>query len=211
MSIALTGLEGLSTGTLSLGTNNSLYTVINNNLYAYSSAGDLLWQCLVFNSGSNPAIGSSGEIYVTGDSCLAAIGGDGSVKWIFNPAAYGFNDSGWESGPAIAADGTVHYSIYEFMYPGGSRHYAVNPDGTLKWRFTGGEGVGWSWASTPAVGADGTVYFGSFDGKIYAVEAEGGLLWSYATGNGIQSSPAIGADGTVYVGGMNGILYAFAD
>lgn len=211
MSIALTGLEGMSTGSLSVGADDSIYSIISNKLYAYSADGALKWVNEVHNSGSNPAIGSDNEIYVTGGSCLSAIDSDGNIKWTFNPADYGYDGSGWESGPAIAADGTVHYTIYEYMSPGASRHYAVNPDGTLKWRFSGQAAVGWSWASTPAVGADGCVYYGSCDGKIYAVDADGSLKWSYATGGGIQSSPAIGADGAVYVGSMNGSLYAFAD
>jgi hypothetical protein len=47
------------------------------------------------------------------------------------------------------------------------RLYAVNPDGTMKWKFT--TGVIQDIDSSPAIGTDGTVYFGSDDGNLYAV------------------------------------------
>jgi ribosomal protein L37AE/L43A len=53
------------------------------------------------------------------------------------------------------------------------------------------------------------VYFGSYDYKVYALDGDGQLKWSYTTGNPVDSSPAIGADGTVYIGSVDGNLYAF--
>ena len=45
--------------------------------------------------------------------------------------------------------------------------------------------------SSPAV-ANGVVYFGSFDHKLYALNAKTGVtLWSYATGYIVESSPAV--------------------
>jgi serine/threonine-protein kinase len=53
--------------------------------------------------------------------------------------------------------------------------------------------------SSPAV-ANGVVYVGSWDNDVYALNAKtGDLLWSYATGAGVDSSPAV-ANGVVYVG-----------
>jgi hypothetical protein len=43
---------------------------------------------------------------------------------------------------------------------------------------------------------------------MYALDAEGGLKWSYATGDDITSSPAIGSDGTIYFGSYDGVFYA---
>ena len=36
----------------------------------------------------------------------------------------------------------------------------------------------WEVRGTAAVGSDGTVYFGSNDGWLYAVDSEGGEVWS---------------------------------
>jgi outer membrane protein assembly factor BamB len=63
-------------------------------------------------------------------------------------------------------------------------------------------------ASSPAV-ADGIVYVGSYDGKVYALDAmTGAYIWSYATGEMVVSSPAI-VDNVVYIGAYNHMLYAF--
>ena len=52
------------------------------------------------------------------------------------------------------------------------------------------------------------VYVGSWDGKLYALNADDGeLSWSFATGGKVDSSPTV-ADGLVYVGSHNGKVYA---
>jgi outer membrane protein assembly factor BamB len=73
--------------------------------------------------------------------------------------------------------------------------YAINPDGTLRWRFETGDGV----YSSPAIGSDGTIYVGSFDHNLYAINADGSLKWKFETGGTVKFSPAIGSDGTIYV------------
>src|SRR6266700_5357180 len=68
--------------------------------------------------------------------------------------------------------------------------------------------------SSPVV-VNGVVYIASFDGKLYAFNADGcGLatcfpLWSGATGNDIVSSPAV-AQGSVFIGSTDHKFYAFA-
>ncbi len=115
---------------------------------------------------------------------------DGTLKWQY-----------WMenlvSSPAIGADGTVYVGS-------GNCLYALNPDGTLKWRYE----TGWYVSSSPAIGADGTVYVGSDDYCLYALNPDGTLKWRYETEDAISSSPAIGADGTVYVGSDDYCLYA---
>ena len=56
-------------------------------------------------------------------------------------------------------------------------------------------------SSSPAV-ADGMVFVGSYDDKLYALNAtDGKLVWSYLTGGMVVSSPAV-ANGVIYVGCM---------
>ena len=74
----------------------------------------------------------------------------------------------------------------------------------LKWRYATGGAV----KSSPAIAADGTIYVGSYDGRLYALNANGSLAWRYATGGPIHSSPAVAADGTLYFGSDDGHLYA---
>ncbi len=68
--------------------------------------------------------------------------------------------------------------------------------------------------SSPAI-VNGVAYIGSFDGRLYAFNADGCAqdsclpLWSGATENAILSSPAV-ANSAVYVGSEDHKLYAFA-
>ena len=53
--------------------------------------------------------------------------------------------------------------------------------------------------SSPAV-TGGYVYVGSFDNKVYCLDAATGIrVWEYETGNDVSSSPAV-SGGYVYVG-----------
>ena len=102
------------------------------------------------------------------------------------------------SSPAIGSDGTVYVgSADDYLY-------AINNNGTLKWRYKTNGPI----ESSPAIGSDGTVYVGSDDDYLYAINSNGTLKWSYNTNSLIESSPAIGSDGTVYVGSDNDYLYA---
>jgi outer membrane protein assembly factor BamB len=122
----------------------------------------------------------------------------GTQKWEF---ATGYPvDS-----PVIGVDGTI--------YVGSSDRnlYAINPDGTRRWKF----GTPGYIESSPAIGADGTVFVttsppqgGAILSYLYAVKPDGTLRWVFKLGGYFGSSPAIGADGTVYVGSWDGHLYA---
>jgi outer membrane protein assembly factor BamB len=155
---------------------------------------------------SAPAIGADGTVYFaaennhnTAGNLYAVSPADGSVRWSF-PTGGGGNISS----PVIGDDGSIYFGS------GDNNLYAVNPDGTLKWKFS----ANWSVSSSLALGGDGTVYFGSGspDSHLYAV-TDGGqntvtLKWMSPTGPIVQSSPAVAADGTIYVGSIDRNLYA---
>jgi len=96
------------------------------------------------------------------------------------------------------------------MYGHDARHTCQSPyvgaqTNNVKWSYTTGDGV----VSAPSIDADGAILFGGVDGKIYALNPDGSLKWSYSTGFlAVTDSPAIGADGTVYAGTYAGMLYA---
>ena len=168
--------------------------------------GTLKWS---FETGdgieSSPAIGPDGTVYVgSHDGFLYAVLPDGREAWRFDagPALYDARWDVWKaimSSPAVALDGTIYvYSSADYLF-------AVNPDGTEKWRFY----VKWSndfWSS-PTIAPDGTIYIGSarndgareFPSGLYAVNPDGTEKWRYPIGSGVTTSPAIGADGTIYV------------
>ncbi len=101
-----------------------------------------------------------------------------------------------DAGPTIGPDGII--------YTGGDGVYAINPDGTLRWRFATGGHV----ASAPAVLADGTVVAGSQDDLVYGIGPDGAKRWDFRTGGDVDAAPAGGDDGTIYVGSDDRKVYA---
>lgn len=104
--------------------------------------------------------------------------------------------------PAVGADGTVYVSSTDNFF------YALNPDGSLKWR-TATEG--YSDSSTAAVAPDGIIYFGTLTGNIYALNPNGSIRWTTAPGDSAYvAAPAIAADGTIYIKQVAGELRAIS-
>ena len=101
------------------------------------------------------------------------------------------------------SDGTGVIYFGESMNRNGL--YALNPNGTLKWRYQTNHVV----YSSPAIGDDGTVYCGSHDGYLYALYPNNGTLkWKFPTNNWIRTAPCIADDGTIYVVSLDNHLYA---
>ena len=105
--------------------------------------------------------------------------------------------SGIVSEPAIANDGTLYLADRKTATHV-NHLYAVNPNGTRKWRYELNEHV----SSGPILGHDGTVYSGTESGQVYAIDPAGALRWQYKityTGATKISSLAIGPENTLYM------------
>src|SRR5581483_5256050 len=108
-------------------------------------------------------------------------------------------------------DGTIYFGS-----SGLNDHavYAVNADGTLKWRFVTNGGANNAGGSidtaSPAVADDGTVYVGNAVGRFYALTPAGTQKWVHDFGASFSASisPALASDGTIYVKVGDGRLYA---
>lgn len=170
-------------------------------LYAINPNGTLKWRS---NStyGGYPGfcgnlIDSNGTIYIPDiyQDLNAIDTNDGSLKWTFQ----GEEVMGENGGPNIAKDGTIYMVSGRFLY-------AINPDGTLKWKMKPNDTFP-DFHANPAVGPDGNIYIvgisgyeSSADTVFYAVTPDGKVKWSrnfnicMSTG-----SPAISPDGTIYL------------
>ena len=104
----------------------------------------------------------------------------------------------WEGNVAIGYDGTIFAGNTNWNY------YAINPDGSVKWKYATGSN-NWSMA---AYGDDGVIYLGSLDTQVRAILPNGAKNWSKRTLGMIAASVAIGSDGTVYVGSFDSYFYA---
>ena len=130
----------------------------------------------------------------TGQSPYSTEDNLGSIKWIFT------RTNMLQSSPVIAQDGTIYLGQFKYLY-------AINPDGTEKWRweidYPGGI------ASSPAIAPDGTIYIGSDYHDFFAVHPNGTKKWTFHTDDGVwRSAPTIAQDGTIYIGCTQDGYYA---
>ena len=89
----------------------------------------------------------------------------------------------------------------------GQSNYTGPQTNNTKWTYTTSKSI----PGSPAIGADGTIYIGSTDRKLYAINPDGTLKWTFTTSNSygkIEGSPTIGIDGTIYIADSSGSLYA---
>ncbi|MFH1285761.1 MAG: PQQ-binding-like beta-propeller repeat protein [Candidatus Micrarchaeota archaeon] len=166
----------------------------------------LLLLLLVFISSVSAQIADSawpvfhGDIRGTGLSTYNTSAVEGTVLWKFK------TERGIEASPILAEDGTIYIPAHDCDL------YAINPNGTKKWQFDGGEPVyskewdTWSCAqSTPAVSKDGTIYYVTMANWLIAVNPNGTEKWRYQVHlfKNVWTSPTVAPDGTIYVGSEN--------
>lgn len=178
------------------------------NLYALGSDGTLKWK---YNTGrtrvGTPTFHSDGTLVVSADPDLLNLSASGSLNWKLGappdpPAAVGIQ---------TAAVGF------------GSIAYTANSQGLIQAVDLGTHKVKWSYQggadpnnpgdkglpSFPVVDSKGNVYQGSVDHKMYGIDANGKLLFSYTSGGKIsEASPALDSDGTLYFSAEDGYIYA---
>jgi outer membrane protein assembly factor BamB len=115
-----------------------------------------------------------------------------------NTPAMSMNEYGYRS--ASTTDWWVMFR-HDASHSGYSSSLAPQTNNVLWTYMTGLEMSG-----SPAV-VDGKVYIGSWDKKIYCLNATTGVkIWDYTTGLEITSSPAI-VNGKVYIGSNDGKVY----
>jgi len=116
-------------------------------------------------------------------------------KWTFNTS------EPVESSPVIGTDDTIYFGTTNIPFL-----FALNQNGTEKWRFRAGLA---GQTSSPGIGHDGTIYVGSSDSNLYAINQDGTEKWRFTgASSNAQSAPAIDSNGTIYVGSHDHNLYA---
>jgi len=192
---------------ISIDKNGTIYIGVDD-LYAINPNGTLKWKYdIAPNWFSIPAIDENGVLYI-GELfgypyCLYAIyTNNGTLKWKYE---LGYDDI--KSSPAIGEDGTIYFCTSDGWENGSSwgSIRALNPDGTLKWRYKTDHVI----LSSPVIGEDGTIYFGCHNTYLYALYPNNGTLkWRYKTDNWIRTAPCIADDGTIYVVSLDDFLHA---
>ncbi|MGC9172313.1 PQQ-binding-like beta-propeller repeat protein [Caldisericum sp.] len=179
--------------------NNIYFLTEKGYLYALDSYGKLIWKVFVDMSTLKTPIISNSLIYTLNDlGSLYSIDTNGKVVWEF----------------PLLTNQLVTHGAYLLASKDNMLFAAVNGknEGTLfaikdkKVVFTYKTGL---ISSNPAVDELGNVYIGDADGKVYAINSAGKLLWSFTTNNGsIQSGCTISSDGTIFAVTSQNTLYA---
>jgi outer membrane protein assembly factor BamB len=215
---------GRMTSSVSLGPDGTIYAISGEGrLAALNADGSAKWTAQAGPAEhAAPALAGDGVVYAPStDGNLYAIappasGNQGGVLWTFpfgdragipvNPSATGGggNGKGSSAAPTVGPDGTIYVGANN------SNFYAVNPDGTLKWKYEAEPERAGIWSGA-ALSPDGrTVYFGANKGGIYAVDtASGKLVWQAPLfGGSVYASPTLDKNGTLYAGTTTGHVFA---
>ncbi len=165
-------------------------------LYALTPDGTQKWRAnLDATVYASPAIGADGTLYLGNyDGRFFAIRPDGTERWRFD------THSPLSGSAAIDARGVVYFGSYD------KKLYALDAaTGAKRWDYATGDIIR---ATCPVIADDGTIYIGSDDGFIHALNPDGTLRRTYATGGAILAAPILAA-GRLYVASSDAKLHAF--
>lgn len=156
--------------------------------YAGAQSNSTLWHYNAKNGTSALVLGPNDTIYFGSLGDLVALNGNNTEK--FKITIGGIIDP-----PTIGTDGTL------YLENGGTKLFAVQQDGTMKWKFQSNGTV-----TIPAIDIYDRIYFGS-DNFLESLNPDGKLLFKFKT-NGTVSMPSVGPDGIIYVGNTDHSFYA---
>lgn len=170
----------------------------DHHVYALTPAGTLAWAVdLGADVDGSPAIDDDGNVHVgTDQGEVVRLDGRGHIVW--RTAVEGFV----RGGLAIARNGDVLASTYGPV----PRVVRIAPDGSIRGAFavqgTGAREFGIHGA--PLEDAAGTLYFGAQDDAVYAIDADGALLFRHATGADVDAPLTLLTDGSLVVPSEDG-------
>jgi outer membrane protein assembly factor BamB len=174
-------------------------------LYAITPDGKLRWRVnLESDVDSSPAVGDDGTVFVGTDrsEVISIAPDDGRVRWRTNVGGY------VRGALSIGRKGTVLVGTYGPT----PRLLALDPDtGASKVLFTvAGTGAAeFGIHGGPVEDAAGRLYFGAQDDFVYALGADGQVLWKFQTQGDVDAPLVITPKGRLLAGSDDGKLYAF--
>jgi len=193
------------------------------NVYAVDLGGRIKWHLTVV---SNPdvykmsylAMGPDGTVYVGGDQYLYAINPDGSVRWafpgVFSGVCEGISCVIYKPMLTVGPENLV-LSVGLPSQNGYLTLYAINPDGTLKWKFAPNLSFSQGTIRSPGVALDpqrGAIYsiLGTSPetnrNTLFALNLDGTQRWNCSIQNAVVFVAVDPASGVVYTLNIEGHL-----
>ncbi len=173
------------------------------NLYCFNSDGEIQW---TFPSSgpifSSPCIDLDNRIYFgTMDGKIYCIDQGGQEVWHYDTGGSHISSGGLDENLGV-------------LYMGCDDHYfyALNLNGTLKWKYP----VTGNIRTSPAIDAEGYIYIRDRGPgwTLSCLDPDGNLVWNKNTESEylyeISASPSISNDGSLYIG-CSGWAYCFRD
>ncbi len=184
-------LDGEIVSSAAIGDSGDLYVgTTAGTLYALNAEnGDTHWRYLTDKTIRNqPAVGRNGFIYVVyTDGNINILSPDGLL---LRSISTGLSSARL----TLSRQGIIYLS-------GGNELRALNAIGDTIWTYTALTESGGSdfIVTAPVISSDGDIYFGTSNGYIYAINADGQELWRSSVGTSITATPTVGRDGAIYV------------
>jgi len=202
-----------------IGAQNGIFYGVNlangNQLWSFDTKGQIGFGAAL-NSFTSYAVGSASVVYFTSTNdytchLYAMDAYTGRLVWAYDTTDHTSVGKYLYTAPAIGTDGTIYVggsvsprNAKTTTYEG--RLFAINMDGTLKWK---SPVIGANITSSPAIGPDGTVYVEDDQFHLLALDpATGNIKWgtpSTATDPGYYDyyyytppCPVVDRDGTIY-------------
>ncbi len=179
--------------------NNDVFVTADRGVYKISKAGavTMLESFEEEQILSAPAAGSGFVIYGK-DNELVKISDSGQTLWKTTISDGNY----WLSRPVVSGDvvyiGALDKKMHAYRISTGLKHWEVQTR---------------NWVLGSAAVDSNTAYFGSNDGRIYAVDSNGNVLWEAKTQLAIKSQPELGRMGgidVVFVGAGDKNIYAIS-
>jgi outer membrane protein assembly factor BamB len=143
--------------------------LICSRIYAVNPDGSQRWVYPVDDNRfvrASPAVGPDGRIYIATKANedglpakLIVLSPDGQKVWDYTVEQVHQTPDDSYSSPSLGADGLIYFGAETGFL------YALNPDGSLNWKFPVEYGINWS---SPALAPNGTLFIGTVGGADFA-------------------------------------------
>lgn len=151
--------------------------------------------------GTGVSVALDGTVYYASWLYFNAMNPDGSLKWDYALSNYGCTPN------AIGSNNNIWFVECAGV---NTKLIVLDPDGNLVWDYPlptwVGNGVG---PTGFALDSNNIGHVGCSDNKLYVINEDGTLRWTYTTGGDVESGIAFSpSEDTVYFGSFDNYLYA---